>query len=267
MSSVSEEQLIFKENRKILATDVDLHQNLRMSTLMKILQEISISHTEELGCTKKESLDRGLLWVVSRVRLEMKRPVKYDEQVRFETWPGKMQHVLFPRYYRAYSEDGEMILNGSAIWFLIEATGRNIVFPKQHGIEIPGISLEGEMELPEELRSLKAENFGESTADGENSAEGKSGKTGQYLRNVRYSDLDLNGHVNNTRYIDWIDDLHDPRWHENHIPKYFQINFKKEIRPQSAVRIQWEEDTGRNLLKTEGSVEGRVSFSAVETFL
>lgn len=293
--------MVYHRKYKILASDVDINQRLRMSTLMRFLQELSIAHTEELGCTKEKTLDRGLLWVVSRVKFKMTRAIRYDEEVTLVTWPGRMQHVLFPRYYRMFDKDGEMVLNGSAIWFLIDKVKRTILFPKQYGIEIPGICVGEELELPEELPSLlyekrqaasakrqqenqikrmsgcnnpaEDENGGVQTEDGNRTAENKEGeagdgsRAGEKTRKVRYSDLDLNGHVNNTRYLDWIDDLHTPDWHGQHLPKLFQINFKKEIRPGSRVTLKWVDDPAGKKMITEGTVDGKTAFSAEELFL
>jgi medium-chain acyl-[acyl-carrier-protein] hydrolase len=288
--------MVYQRKYKILASDVDINQRLRMSTLMRFLQELSIAHTEELGCTKERTLDRGLLWVVSRVRFQMTRAIRYDEEVTLVTWPGKMQHVLFPRYYRIFDKDGEMVLNGSAIWFLIDQVQRTFLFPKKYDIMIPGICVGGELELPEELPSLlyekkqmaltksqsKEMSDHENPAADENSGvqaengngagkkneEVKSGiQVGEKVREVRYSDLDLNGHVNNTRYLDWIDDLHTPDWHGKHLPKMFQINFKKEIRPGSRVTLKWIDDPTGKKMATKGEVDGKTAFSAEELFL
>lgn len=293
--------MVYQRKYKILASDVDINQRLRMSTLMRFLQELSIAHTEELGCTKEKTLDRGLLWVVSRVRFQMMRAIRYDEEVTLVTWPGKMQHVLFPRYYRIFDKDGEMVLNGSAIWFLIDQVQRTFLFPKKYDIMIPDICVGEELELPEELPSLQYEkgqmastkrlqesqneemsDHENPTADEKSGVQAENGKqaakkneeevksgiwVGEKVREVRYSDLDLNGHVNNTRYLDWIDDLHTPDWHGKHLPKLFQINFKKEIRPGSRVTLKWMDDPDGKKMVTEGTVDGKTAFSAEELFL
>lgn len=243
-----EDRRIFQRKIKILASDADAYQRLRLSTLMRFLQEISIAHTEALGCTKEKTLDRGFLWVITGIRFEMLRPVLYDEEIVLVTWSGETRHVLFPRYFRIFDQNGDMILNGSSIWLLIDGRKRSFLFPARYGIEIPGISFENEMTLPEELSRIKE-------SEGLNIREKN--------REACYSDLDLNGHVNNTRYLDWIDDLHSPVWHKAHIPEVVQINFRKEIRPETSVRILYEDDERNHLLKAEGEVEGNTAFSAI----
>ena len=91
---------IYETEFEILASDVDMHRRLRLSRLFTMIQEISIAHTKALGMGRDKTLDRGLLWVVTMQRVDVKRLPVYDEKVKLETWAGRTMHVMFPRYYR-----------------------------------------------------------------------------------------------------------------------------------------------------------------------
>lgn len=235
---------ILQQRIRIKASDTDLHQHLKMSVLTRFLQEISIAHTEALGCTKDQTLDKGLLWVVSRVRFQLTRPILYDETIELQSWPGRTRHVLFPRYYRILDHDGKPILTGSSIWMLIDHKRRSFIFPDRFGIAIPGYEDGSEPDLPEELPTFEAQT--------------------KSRRRAVFSDLDLNGHVNNTRYLDWVDDLHLSSWHLSHQPRDLQINFRREILPEeeTVIRFREQEDS----LLAEGVTSGRVSFSLKMVF-
>jgi acyl-CoA thioesterase FadM len=49
-------------------------------------------------------------------------------------------------------------------------------------------------------------------------------------RRVRYSDIDYNGHVNNTRYIQWIQDLTEPELLEKADQMRLDINYLRELK-------------------------------------
>ena len=56
-------------------------------------------------------------------------------------------------------------------------------------------------------------------------------------RTVLYSDVDLNQHMNNARYIDWALDLIDLDIHRNHFINEVTIHYKKEILPLAEVDL------------------------------
>ena len=55
-----------------------MYRRLRISTMFEWFQEGSITHTEELGCGREKTLDKGLLWVVTLQRAEIGRLPLYD---------------------------------------------------------------------------------------------------------------------------------------------------------------------------------------------
>ena len=57
----------------MLADDVTMFRKLRPSVLLRLIQEISIAHTEALGAGRAKTLDKGVLWVVARMKIEISR--------------------------------------------------------------------------------------------------------------------------------------------------------------------------------------------------
>lgn len=176
----------YQTERKLLTSDVDLHRRLRLSRLLTLLQEAAIAHTEQLGAGREKTLDRGLLWVVTLQQVNVNRLPLYDEAVRLTSVPGEMQHVFFPRHTRLTDADGRVLLTAAAWWALMDAETRTMVFPDEAGIRIPGQTPDWETFIPRPPK-LPAE-----------------GRTRTFT--VPYSYADLNGHMNNTRYLDLAED-------------------------------------------------------------
>ena len=139
---------VYKKEIHLRSRDVDLYRRLRTSTLFEFLEDVSIRHTEELGVTREKTLDRGLLWMVTLLRAEISRMPEYDEHVTLESWPGETMHLLFPRYYRLLDAAGETLVSASAIWTLVDAKLRRVVFPDRYGIRIDGETTGHEIALP-----------------------------------------------------------------------------------------------------------------------
>ena len=90
---------VYSREMLLRSRDVDMFRRLRTSELFRLLQEASISHTEELGMGRDKTLDKGLLWILLLQRADIDRMPEYDEKVVLKSWPGKTMHLLFPRYY------------------------------------------------------------------------------------------------------------------------------------------------------------------------
>ena len=180
---------VYSQELRLRNKDVNLYRRLRTATLFELLQEASIRHTEELGMGRSMTLDRGLLWMVTLQRAAIMRMPEYDERIRLETWPGETMHLLFPRYYRVLDVDGGTLVSASALWALVDQETRRMVFPDRFGVHVEGMVTGHEIDLPNPPRR----------------AEG--GVTGCFT--VPYSYLDLNGHMNNTRYFELAEDRID----------------------------------------------------------
>ena len=143
---------VYREEIHLRAKDVDLYRRLRTSELFRLLQEASIRHTEQLGMGREKTLDKGILWVLTQQRCEIRRMPEYDEHIVLKSWPGRTMHLLFPRHYSMETAEGEPLLKASAIWCLVDAKSRKVVFPENYGVEITGAETEEEIELPRPIR-------------------------------------------------------------------------------------------------------------------
>lgn len=177
---------IYTKQYTLKNTDVNLFRVLRTSRLFEFLQEVSILHTEQLGAGKEKTLDKGLLWVVTMQRCEIYRLPEYDETITLETYPGKQMHVLFPRYYFFKDEKENTLIKAGAIWTLVDQETRHFAFPEEYDIHIEG-EKDDTICLPSPLPSIH---------------EGK-----ETVFTVPFSYVDLNGHMNNARYFDLVDDI------------------------------------------------------------
>ena len=57
---------------------------------------------------------------------------------------------------------------------------------------------------------------------------------------VRFYDLDMNGHVNNSKYLDWVFEVMGADFLTNHIPKKINLKYVKEVRPGGMITSSYE---------------------------
>lgn len=238
------QELIYTTHKKLLADDVTMYRKLRPSVLLRLLQEISIAHTEALGAGRAKTLDNGVLWVVARMKLEISRLPSYDENITLESWAGKTMRVLFPRYYEVYDDSGNEIIKASAVWLLMDEKTRHMTFPEAYGVVVPHSDKNIDIALPCGV-SLGAQ---------------KNKKTFE----VAYSQVDINGHMNNSKYIDEAEDLLGAKYLKNHELRSLEIEYKSEIKLGQIVTLEHTlENDGLQLI---GFAEGNPCFELTAKF-
>ena len=215
---------VYREEILLRSKDVNLYRTLRLSRLFELLQEASIRHTEQLGMGREKTLDKGLLWVVTMQRCEIARLPEYDERITLTSWPGAMMHVFFPRYYRIADAQDNTLLSASALWMLVDEKTRKMVFPDEWGVEIAGVTTGREIRLPAGLKKLACSEEASFT--------------------VPFSYVDLNGHMNNTRYFDLAED-HLPAAAEGRRLKAVSTEYTAEARFHDALTLRWGCENGR----------------------
>lgn len=90
---------LYERTLLIRSQHVTCCRRLRLSVLLGFFQEASIAHTEALGMGREKTLDRGLLWIITKQHVDIRRMPEYDEEITIRSWPGEMMHVLFPRFW------------------------------------------------------------------------------------------------------------------------------------------------------------------------
>jgi len=102
---------------------------------------------------------------------------------------------------------------------LMDVESRSMVLPGKSGVDVPGTVRGPEPELPRSLPQV----------DGDRTA----------ARTVTYSCLDRNGHMNNTRYLDWVDDLAGSEFHRKNRLTGFTVCYLSEAREGDRLAVSW----------------------------
>ncbi len=226
---------IYQTSCRLKNKDVNIYRKLRTSTLFEMLQEISIAHTEQLGAGREKTLDQGFLWVIMQQEVKIHAMPGYDDEITVSSWPGKTMHVLFPRYYQIHDKEGNLLIEGSALWALIDQQTRRMIFPDKNGIIVEGEQHGTEYPLPTRITPLPTDQ--------------------ESVFHVPFSYCDLNGHMNNTRYFDLFDDTvtrKDPSLHVIRVEYHHEVRCKEELILHTLV----SDDT----CYLEGSVNDQICF-------
>lgn len=210
----------YRRTLRLKSEHVDCFRTLRLSVLMRLFQECCIAHTEELGMGREKTLDRGLLWVVISEMIEIQRMPVYDEEITLVCYPGKTLHFFFPRQLTALDRNGKEIIRIGAVWSLIDEKTRRLVDPGENGIVIEGEDRPSDIRPPLSLPDIELP-FSEPG------------------RCAVYSLVDINGHVNNTHYMDMALDTIGFDELQTLSFKTVKCVFKKEIPAGTKFDLSW----------------------------
>lgn len=204
----------------IQAIHLDATGQVKPSVLLHFVQEAAGGHCSILGLDWDSLAKKNLFWAVIRHRLEIDRLPRQGETLRVETWPMPTTRSAFPRAAVGYDEVGNTVFRCTSLWVLMDTKTRQMVLPGKSGIDLEGLIFGNELPAPGSLHPF----------EGEEAA----------TRQVWYSELDRNGHMNNTRYLDWAMDLLPLDFHRGHMLRKATLCYLSEIRESDRIQLTKE---------------------------
>ena len=228
----------------IETSDSDPFLDLKLSSLFLYMQDAATDHVESLGYGKKATMDKGMFWVIIRYSLTIYRMPKYLETINVTTYPGKDMKFIFPRYFEITDEQGNLLVKAASTWCILDKSTHKIVLKPFETWNVNEEHILNEEELCPKIEDINTEFVEE--------------------RKVRYGDTDLNGHLNNTKYIDYILDIHSKDFYKTHKIKHFEINYEHELMCDDIVRIESKLVDNNEYVK--GFVNNQISFRAKITY-
>ena len=157
---------------------------------------------------------------LSRFSIRVHRLHKWEEMVQLETWPVGYNRLFAQRHFRFSDKNNDILIEGNTDWVVMRFDTRTMISPQlvvghlKLGNDIPKVDFE-----TTKLPLVNAD------------------KAILHVHKTVYSDLDMNGHVNSLKYLDWcFDCLPSKTILENRL-KQIDINFQHEIPANTMVDI------------------------------
>ena len=218
---------IFRQNFEISAIHVDCFGRAKPSTLLYFAQESAGGHCQLLQLDWDTLSKRNLFWAVIRHRMQITRLPVLGETITVETWPMPTTRSAFPRSTVAYDEKGRELFRSISLWVLMDTENRSMILPGKSGVDLTGTLRGNELAAPSSILPAVLENT--------------------VTKRVGYTELDRNGHMNNTRYMDWIDDLLPSAFHKAHPLREFTVCYLSEVKEGQEIALQWQLADGPSL--------------------
>ncbi len=208
-----------EEEFPVASFDVDSNGRLSLPSLFARFQEIAGLHATHLGIGFEELRKLDVAWMLSRIKVRIESLPTWWETVTLRTWPKGVDRLFALRDFKVTSHHGKVLAVATTCWLLVELEkGRprrieslnvDLQFPgADHAIrEIPD-----KIVVPQELKPV-------------------------YEKQILFSDLDVNEHVNNAQYVRWAMDCYDPEVLRAKKVKSIQLNYLGQARYGDRVEI------------------------------
>ena len=208
---------VWQETFPIRFGVIDRSDRLTLDAVFQFFQEAAISHAVRLGVGREAMAETGQVWIISRMTVQVDRRPKYCETVTLRSWPCGFDRLFAIRDYQIVDKDEKPLISARSAWLVIDIEKRRPIRPQ---------SIMGILPLNEGLEALSPE-AGAVVSLPERGDSPDMQKAAE--RKALYTDIDYNGHVNNVRYIQWIEDSLDPVILENADRMRLDINYLNEI--------------------------------------
>ncbi len=220
----------YQENYNVKFHDTDVNEVIGVSQLLKLMQETSMRHMRARKPSYEELFNDKKAFVLSSIRLEIYNQIYAYEDIVAKTWACPSRGFSFLRSY-SIEKNGEIMAEANTAWALISTEAKRLY--KVTDVDLSNYDTEEALTLENPLRIRIP-------------TEAKLSLAGEYT--VRYTDTDLNGHMNNTNYPDMlINCMANP---DKMRVKSIAISFISEIKRGDSVKIYTVKIDGKHYFRS-----------------
>lgn len=180
------------------------------TTFADYFQEAASNNARDLGFPGERLWAEGVAWVLTRLSITVDRYPAAGETITLRTWPSTHDRTVAMRCYEAFDAQGNLLASGTSAWTVIDFSTRRMA-------PIPDFVTD---EYPRNQPPCQP--FATRAVP----------KLREIAHNApvltRKADLDMNGHVNNARYTDWVLESVPESFSATHEPSLVDITFRAE---------------------------------------
>ncbi len=169
--------------------DTDANRCVRPTQLLMYMQETANLHLEDAGVPLDALRDeKGLAFLLSSISIRIYAPLYTRDEIDVQTWVGEGRGLSYTRGFCVLRE-GQVVAEASSVWGLMNLREKRLMRSNEAPYDLEPEPMP-ELDLPRRLRMPHGDEMEEA---GE--------------RCIVYSDIDYNGHMNNTHYPDLFCDF------------------------------------------------------------
>ncbi|MDR2886396.1 MAG: hypothetical protein LBV26_00075 [Bacteroidales bacterium] len=204
--------LTLQKEYRIHVYETGPDSRLNLASLFNYLQDIASDHAEILGFGRNDLMKCNHFWALSRMYAEIAEWPAWEESIIVKTYPNGTDKLFALRNYEVSYPDGRHIAFATSSWLILDQATRKIQRPEA---ALSYFNRHSEVQESPLRYASKLE------------AAGGEAVNSDTFR-VRISDLDVNLHTNNVKYLQWINDSYDIDFVKQNTVYSTEINYLSE---------------------------------------
>ena len=212
--------LVHTESFVVRVFETDANAALSPRSLCDFLQEAADRHVVLLGVTVEKLQERSLTWLLSRLRMRIQRLPTKGETLTIQTWHAGIDRLFSLRDFQVADEVGAPVASAVTAWLAFDLAARKPV--RVQGVFDGGETSPRPRAMADRLDRLP----------------GSRPPLEERSISVRWSDLDINRHVNNSRYAEWLVEGAEAELRDHSLLRGLDLDFLAETRAGGGVVVR-----------------------------
>ena len=213
--------------------ELNTKEHIREYELGNLVQQAAAEHADLLKRGYNDLKKLGKAWMMSRVCYSFYSLPKASDKIFIETWVDNFDRLYSHRDCHICDSNNSLLAAVRTVWMVVDIEKRKIesvvpfvdLFPTIAGKCFDNKSVDRIKPFTEEPMYISKQK-------------------------VTYSALDIMGHSNNAKYIEWFCDGMPNNWHSEKSIKQLTVNFLHEtkLNDELTLKYKWEIIEGSILL-------------------
>ena len=213
-----DDNLRFYNETKINFCQCDIHSRINFSELLRITTDTAVEDYRQRGLSYEFLSDHHVGILLSRLSFRFHQIPKVNDVITISTWEEKPEMLQLMRAYEITRQDGTRLASGFSSWLFVDFVTHRIIRTKDFTLRPEPLLTQkhdclepGKITVPDCVTELDQ-------------------------RPIRYSDIDANGHMNNSRYGAFAVDCLPESYQDRDFTD-FRMNYSKEARKGEMIRM------------------------------
>lgn len=237
---------VWEDTYQIHSYEANTKGQATLPFLCQFMQESSWHHAENLGVGFAVLQQKNAAWVLGRQWIKIDTYPCWGDTIKIQTWPTGRERLLWFRDFLILDHNDQPMGQATSAWIIIDLTTRRPQRSRNFNLVLPNNMEHLFPRRPDKVAAL-------------------SQSEPVFTTTVRYQHLDVNRHVNNVNYIEWMLDGFEPEFFEAHHLQELEINYLAEANYGETTAIYREQNDSLTFLHSVKNPDDHREFCRART--